>query len=500
MRDLAIEIKNLSFSYLPLAKNFESFDIVKKSITKHQEHPECPEHQDYIDSSDYSKNLRYSNYSGYSKVRLKNTLKIKNNVLNNINLEVEQGSFVSILGPNGSGKSTLINLISKVLKDYSGTIKIFGRDIKALSSKEIAKFVSVVPQYSDVQFNFSVEEMVLMGRYPYIPRFGSEKLKDFEIAERAMYLTKTFELRDKKVGELSGGEKQRVIIAQALAQDSPIILLDEPTSHLDINFQIEIMELFSNINKNEHKTVVGIFHDINLAANYSEYIVFLKHGQVFASGSIENTITRENIKNVFNSDVYIGRNPFTGKIYISPTFLKTHIKKEERHDYKESEKYKRYEKLKIHVIGGGGAASPILNFLDSLGFIVTCGVVNYLDSDLNTAQALGINYVSEAPFSPISTATQNQNLDFIKQSDIVILPPVVFGHGNFSNLLSVKQAIKMGKKVIVIDKGDIEKRDFTGGKAAKIYNKILQNSKPQKDIIIIDDINKLEQILESVSI
>jgi iron complex transport system ATP-binding protein len=385
------------------------------------------------------------------------------NVLDNINFDVASGCFLSILGPNGSGKSTLINLISKVLKNYKGEIIVKDRSIENLNSKEMAKLVAVVPQYSNAGFNFLVGELVLMGRFPYVSRFGREKKQDFDIVEDVMEKTKTLPLYKKRFNELSGGEKQRVIIAQALVQDTPIILLDEPTSHLDINFQIEIMDLFYKLNTDEGKTIIGVFHDINLAANYSKKAILLKNGMVFGYGEINDTITKENIKKVFNSDIYVGKNPFTGKLYISPTFNPVFEVPADAKD------------VKVHVIGGGGAASPIINLLYGRGYTVSCGVVNNFDTDLDTSEMLGISYVSEAPFSPISLYSQNKNLEFIKSSDMVILPEIEFGHGNFSNLVSVKEAQELGKKVVIIEGKRIKDRDHTGGKAEKLYNKILEN-------------------------
>jgi iron complex transport system ATP-binding protein len=396
------------------------------------------------------------------------------NVLNNISFNVEDGCFLSILGPNGSGKSTLVNLICKVLKKYKGTITIKGRNIENLSSKEIAKLVAVVPQYSNTGFDFLVGELIMMGRFPYISRFGREKKQDYDIVENVMEKTKTLPLYKKRFSELSGGEKQRVVIAQALVQDTPIVLLDEPTSHLDINFQIEIMELFHELNINEGKTIIGVFHDINLAVNYSKDAILLKNGIIFNYGEINDIITKENIKKVFNSDVYVGKNPFTGKLYISPTFNPVFEGPADVRD------------IKVHVIGGGGAASPIINLLHGRGYTVSCGVVNNFDTDLNTSEMLGISYVSEAPFSPISLYSQNKNLEFIKSSEIVILPEIEFGHGNFSNLVSVKEAQELGKKVIVIEGKRIKDRDHTDGKAEMLYQKILE-----KGAITIKNISEI---------
>jgi len=336
-----------------------------------------------------------------------------------------------------------------------------------LNSKDVAKMMAIVPQYTNPGFSFTVAEMVIMGRNPYVPRFGTERKEDFHAADEAMEKTRLLPFAKRKFSELSGGEKQRVIIAQALAQDSPILILDEPTSHLDINFQIEFMNLFSNLNKKENKTIVGIFQDINLAIQSSKKIMLLKEGRIFSFSSVENTINRENIRSVFGSDVFIGRNPITGSLYVSPVF---NTAVERSNMIQASNKYS-----KVHVIGGGGAASQVISLLHSSGYMISCGVVNTLDTDLDTARMLGIPYVAEAPFSPISPDSQNKNLEFIKSSDAVILPAVEFGPGNFSNLISVNKAVGLRKKVIIIDKENIGERDHTGGKAEKLYRKIIKD-------------------------
>ncbi|MCX6384491.1 MAG: ABC transporter ATP-binding protein [Actinobacteria bacterium] len=389
----------------------------------------------------------------------------ENLTLKNLSFEIEKNSFVSILGPNGAGKSTLVNLISKVMPIEAGEIVIEGKNIRDLNHIEIAKKVAVVPQYTSLGFNFSVYEIILMGRYPYLSRFKGEKQEDYRIVNEVMELTHTDIFKDRKYNELSGGERQRVIIAQTLVQDSPIIILDEPTSHLDINFQIEFMELFYSLYKKKGKTIIGIFHDINLAIQYSEKIMLLKEGNIYCYGDVKDVINRTNIMSVFKSDVYIGKNPFTGKLYVSPNFNLRFYSKETKS-----------KEIRIHVIGGGGAASPILNMLHNSGYITSTGVVNNLDTDLYTAEQLGITFVNEAPFSPISREAQARNLELIKASDLVILPCLEFGNGNFLNLAAVNEAINIGKKVIIIESANIDLRDHVDGKAVKLYSEIIAKS------------------------
>jgi len=241
-------------------------------------------------------------------------------ILDNISFNIRKGSFVSILGPNGAGKSTLINIISKVLKDFKGSVSIEGKDLKLMTSREVAQNMAVVPQYTNPSFGFTVEEMVMMGRHPYISRFGGEGPEDYRVVREVMKKTSITQFANRRFTQLSGGEKQRVVIAQALAQESPILLLDEPTSHLDINFQIELMNLFSRLNREEGKTIVGVSHDINLAIQNSSQIMLLKDGSIFGFDEPEKIINRQNLKSVFHSDIFVGKNPVTQKIYVSPVF------------------------------------------------------------------------------------------------------------------------------------------------------------------------------------
>ncbi len=382
-------------------------------------------------------------------------------VLKDLSFDVKENAFISVLGPNGSGKSTLVNLLSRVLAPYQGSIRIGGRDLSRLSAKDAAKLVAVVPQSTNPGFNFTVKEIVAMGRYPYISRMESMGASDKKVVDQVISKTKLEGFADRRYHALSGGEKQRVIIAQALVQDTPLILLDEPTSHLDISFQIELMDIFKRLNREDKKTVIGIFHDINLAIQYSDKALFLKEGALFDYGAIEDVITEDNIERVFSSEVYVAKNPFTGKLYINPTFNA------------QPARSKNIKDVRVHVIAGGGAASPIMSMLYAHGYKVSCGVVNNLDTDQSTAQRLGIPFVSEAPFSPVSLYAQNKNMDFIRGSDCVILAPLEFGYGNFSNLVSVKEAVEMGKQVLVVHESDMAQRDHTRGKARALYEKII---------------------------
>jgi len=239
-------------------------------------------------------------------------------VLRDININIKRGKFYTILGPNGSGKTTLLRLLSKSLHMEKGEIFIDEVDLNQIKPNLLAKEIAVVPQSTEIEFDFSVQDIVLMGRIPHIARFCSESEKDMRIATNAMKITNTWELRNKSINELSGGESQRVVVARAIAQETAIILLDEPISHLDIHHQIEIMNQLKHLNQNKNITIIAVLHDLNLAAAYADHMILMHDCGIYKDGTPEEVLTEEIIKKVYELEVYITKNPKTGKTFIMP--------------------------------------------------------------------------------------------------------------------------------------------------------------------------------------
>ena len=239
-------------------------------------------------------------------------------VLRDININIERGKFYTILGPNGSGKTTLLRILSKALNSCKGEIFIDEKELTQIKPKRLAKEMAVVSQNTEIEFDFSVQGIVLMGRTPHISRFCSESEKDIEIAMDAMKMTNTWELRNKSINALSGGERQRVVVARAIAQETKIILLDEPISHLDIHHQIEIMNQLKELNQNKNITIIAVLHDLNIAAAYSDRMILMFDKVVYKDGTPEEVLTEEIIKKVYGLEVYITKNPKTGKTFIMP--------------------------------------------------------------------------------------------------------------------------------------------------------------------------------------
>lgn len=217
--------------------------------------------------------------------------------LNNLSFKVELGQLLGLIGPNGSGKTTLFKTIAGLLKIQGGKISLDGKDLSVLNRKEIAKLVAVVPQVSSPPEGFSVFEIVSLGRFPHLKMFASETLEDIKIVEHTLQEVGLENLAEREVATLSGGEYQRVLVARALAQEPAVMLLDEPVSHLDIKYQIEILELLQNLKKT--RMIMGTFHDLNLAGSFCDRLILLSDGKILAEGSSPEVLSIDSISQVY---------------------------------------------------------------------------------------------------------------------------------------------------------------------------------------------------------
>ena len=230
-------------------------------------------------------------------------------VLSNVNLRAVPGKVLGLIGPNGSGKSTLLRGMTRVINIFSGDIFIDGRDIKSIKRDELARLIATVPQNPVLPEAFTAFEVVLMGRTPHLGLLRYEGGKDMAIAWQAMEATQTHLFAERRVGELSGGERQRLIIARALTQQPRVILLDEPTAHLDIKHQVEILNLIKSLCLEQSLTVIAALHDLNLAAQYCDWLVMLDGGEIYAEGTPPNVLTAQNIKEVYGAEVCVYPHP-----------------------------------------------------------------------------------------------------------------------------------------------------------------------------------------------
>jgi iron complex transport system ATP-binding protein len=239
-------------------------------------------------------------------------------VIDGIDLSVEEGDLVSIVGPNGSGKSTLLRALSRNLRPFSGEVLLDGRSIERRPTKEVARRLAFLAQSPSVPNELTVIELVEHGRFPYAPWTGALGAKDREVVDWALDATALSSLRHRMVATLSGGERQRAWIAMALAQESPILFLDEPTTFLDIHHQLQIMELVGRMNRDMGRTIVMVLHDLNQAARFSRRMIALKDGRIHSEGKPEGILTPATLREVFGIDSTVLRDESSGCPYFLP--------------------------------------------------------------------------------------------------------------------------------------------------------------------------------------
>ena len=372
-------------------------------------------------------------------------------ILEHITFDANQGQMMALLGPNGSGKTTLLKTLSKALSPHAGSVLLDGAPLESLGARDVAKKMAVIPQSFETSFAFTVEEIVMMGRSPHIEKRETEE--DFAIVRRAMEATNVWHLRDTLITNISGGERQRAIIARALAQEPKVLLLDEPTSNLDITHQIEVLSTIHDLARSRNLTVIAAFHDLNLAAKYFDTLILLHGGTIRAMGAPREVLRADLIKEVYGVDVLVQRHPLSDTAFVVPLT-----------DLRRCNGTASY---KVHVIGGGGSATTLLHMLSRSDFNISLGAINLLDSDHETAQALGITCMAvESPFSPVSDEAYRETLALIDAADAVVLSDFNIGSGNIANLRAAQYALDRGKPVLCYEPEEPAGRDFTGGEAS----------------------------------
>ncbi len=375
--------------------------------------------------------------------------------LQGVSLVVPRGAFLGLIGPNAAGKSTLLKILAHTLKPRRGVVLFNGKELDTISRRSFAQKVSVVPQQATVGFPFSVYEVVMMGRHPHLGRFARESKRDFALVREAMEAANCWHLRDRSILEISGGERQRVILARALAQEPEVILLDEPTTHLDLTAQLEILGVLKNLNTSQGLTVLAVFHDLNLAAQFSDQMILLQEGKIFAAGSPESVLTTDKIRTVYRTDVLVIKHPLTGKpqVVLLPRFGDSEFSP---------------SRLRVHLICGGGVGAPLMGQLTRMGCRVTAGVLNIKDTDWEVAQALGLALAEEKPFSPIGREAYGANLKLARDADAVFLLEIPFGHGNLPNLEILAPLLAAQKRCYLVDPEHLPERDYTEGRAVRL--------------------------------
>ncbi len=381
-------------------------------------------------------------------------------VVTALDLSLPRGRFAGLVGPNGSGKSTVVRALSRVLPPREGKVLLDGADIYAMGARELARRLAVVAQDNPVSFEFRVWEVVLMGRAPHLGRFGVEGARDYRIVRECLQLAQVEAFADRPITALSGGERQRCMIARALAQQPEVLLLDEPTAHLDINHQIEVMDLARRLTAERGLATLVIVHDLNLASQYCDHLTLIARGRALASGPPEEVVTEERIRAAYGTDVQVRRHPTTGRPYVT---LLSRL----------SLPSPPTRAARVHLICGAGTGVELMRRLRQLGFAVSVGVVNVADSDQVEAETLDLPRVEEAPFSPVTEDAHRRNCELARAADVVIVTGAPFGPGNLRNLEAALRAQGARRRVLVVDEPPIAARDFTGGEATALQERLL---------------------------
>jgi iron complex transport system ATP-binding protein len=377
-------------------------------------------------------------------------------IVQDVNLRVRRGEFVALLGPNGAGKTTLLHLLSGTLRPRAGSVRLFDREVGSLGSREIARLVGVVPQESSSNFDFTNREVVLMGRVVHADRFALESEEDYRAAAHAMRQTRTECLADRGFMAVSGGERQRVVIAQVLAQEPLALLLDEPTANLDINHQIEIMHLIDLVRRDRALAVVAVLHDMNLAAQFADRVVLLKDGRIHSEDVPRKALVPMTIRDIYDARVIVEAHPSTNKAHVVPL-------------YERAGKTAGTRGTRVHVVGGAGSGGYMLSALASAGFSVSTSIMWSIDADQKAAERLAIPFArlaaDTAEKTPCGGAAQR---DLIRESSILVIARVPLTSAACA-IISEETSSAPEQSVYLVDADGVTDRDRAAGAARELF-------------------------------
>ncbi|MFB6296644.1 MAG: ATP-binding cassette domain-containing protein [Halobacteriales archaeon] len=404
-------------------------------------------------------------------------------VLDSVSLSVERGDLLGLIGPNGAGKTTLLRTMNGLLDPAEGAVSIAGEDVAALSAGEASRRVATVPQDTTLSFEFSVREVVAMGRHPHRDRLGRDG--DESAVDRALERASVADLADRAITEVSGGERSRVLLARALAQDTPLLLLDEPTASLDVNHQVRTLELLEGLIA-EGKAAVAAIHDLDLAARYCDELALLSEGRIVARGPPEEVLEAGALGAAFDAPVVVSRDPVTGTPSVtalsdsadepgasrgngtgpdSGAGAATDPGARTGVDASDGAGH-------VHVVGGNGSAAGLLPDLRGAGFEVSVGVIREGDTDHEVAARLDCDVVSVPPFSPVDGATDRAR-DLARAADATLLADVAIGPENAANLT----ALAASDHPVVIEERPFGARNHAGASARDRYEAVRERAR-----------------------
>jgi iron complex transport system ATP-binding protein len=382
-------------------------------------------------------------------------------VVSEVGLAVEAGELVGLIGPNGAGKTTLLRAVTGGALVLSGEIMLDGLPLGSLARKEVARLVGVLPQQTPAEFAFSARSFVEMGRHARLSGFAATLSRaDAAAVDRALQLTGTEHLASERLDRLSGGDVQRLTLAQALAQEPRVLLLDEPTSHLDLNHRLEVLDAVRAL-ADGGLAVLAVFHDLDMAARYSDRLAVVADGGVRVQGPPADVLTSETLSAVFGVRAVIGRDAVTGAVQVTPV-VREGVRP-------------RDGAPRVLVISGSGTGAALMRRLALAGYSVRCGVLAEGDTDAAVARALGVPFTA-VPLGTVMSADDGEALyEVAAESDAVAVVATPFGRPNVGNLRGVVE--QAGRTVLV---GAFSSSlDFTGGEAGALWKRMVEGGARQ---------------------
>lgn len=376
--------------------------------------------------------------------------------LRDVTFVARAGEVAALAGPNGSGKSTLLRASVGLETLASGSVRLGGRILSELSLRGRALRASWMPQEEPPGDNLRVTDYVRYGRFPHVAPLAAESEADAQAVERGLHLAGASELRDRSVWELSGGERQRVRLARVLAQRTPLLLLDEPTAHLDVGHQLDVLDRVRSIARDEHAAVVVALHDLNLAARFADRVVVLHRGRVVADGTPSDVLAPGLLLSVWGIDSELRYDARTRLPYLIPRVpvLATG-----------SPPVAPAASLRVHVLAGGGSGETLFHRLVDAGHAVSAGALPLFDSDTELVEQLRLPAALEVPFAPISEATRAELRALLAASEAIVVAPFPVGPTNLANLEELAR-FPRPRSVVLIRHAEPRPWDFTGGVAS----------------------------------
>lgn len=382
-------------------------------------------------------------------------------VVRDVTAAFQAGEMAALLGPNGAGKSTLLRVASGLARPTAGRVLLEGADLASLPRREVARRVAVVPQEFSVQFPYTVRQLVELGRAPHQGLFGLARARDREVVTEALAATGVAMLADRVFNELSGGERQRVILALALAQEPHMLLLDEPTAHLDIKHQIEVLELLRQLNRERGLTVLAVLHDLNLAARFFPRLLLLR-GALIDDGPPSRVLESGVLSRVYETPVRVGILRGEAHLSVQPLGHTQEITQDTREaggdeaatmvDTPTATKQPPNARHpRAHVFAGGGAGEVVMRALADASLPFTLGPLNVGDSDASLGEMLAYQCVLEPPYAPISPQGLAAAHDLARRCGMLIVCPMPVGPGNLALLDLALTCQSEGMAVILLE-------------------------------------------------